>query len=700
MIAWTLAALVAAAPLSAADNSFLYGTDKPNSAQTLNRHLSLLEHAFSDLIMVRYANDTQNDAAMKEKGFPQKPKTGYRFDRKQKYDQAWEAYTPALKALKAKPDDLKPAAAYAAKVRPHFRWVAEDYLKATAGGAGDAEKLTDFESDLMVSYLKWAPEGDYEKFKREWLSTVVPRSPEELYLLKERVSHTRAFLRAELKDYVAKAPSGVQDPAAQFSTLAGKSGKLLSGQKPQLDGFYAAAGMKYPERPAVSPTKPGETPKAFVYRFSDQEHAILTYVIAGAKKAEWEADSKAADADGAKAPALLAKWKGEALSTAQAYTKAPAPKVSGESARDFLTPFEGTYAEFRLKRADPALADRLGALYDGADEAMKKGDKGAAQRFADQVRPLIRADLKTYADSKGAKPDTKLVEWAKAKLTKDATFAALFPAPKDKPAGTGSEATPEEVKDFGYDRALEQLFSSPVERALVRHLIGDSKQAQEALVRAAIWGGDRAKAEADKWKAQAVALAKSQLDKPDAAVKASLDKAGLTEQDLLGYYCPQMPVGAASAGAPTAKDQLDAAAGMSKDAKGQSTDEGAAAAAGFDALRSSKLCADYLAAKKKEAALGDQPARSNLTFKPTEPPLKEAAEQKAAAKKNGAGVPQREFTQTDVMDSVAGAAGGFGVGAMIAMAVAAGPAGIITAGIIGAFIGFGLIAGFKLFGKK
>lgn len=664
-----LLALAFALPLHASDNSFLYGTDKPNSSQMLNRHLTLFEHGLLDLVMIRYANDVQHDAYMKQnlKDYKPSPKSGYNFDRKAKYDLAWADYNAALPLLKKNPADLKPAAGFASKTRGTFRWLAGDYLAATIGGKGEKEKLSDLESDLLVSYLKWAPEDVFDRFKREWIEVTVPRSPEEHYLLQQRVSHCRAFLRSEFKDYEAHTPVGVQDPATQFSTLAAKAQALVSEQKEKLLPFYAAAGMTFFEKPAATET--AGKGKPFIYRFTDQEHAILTYMMAGERdKKAFQADQEAADKDAAKMDPLVKIWRARVLTEATTYLKTP---VQGE-----LDPFEATYVQWRLKRIDTKLWETLERLGNDAKEAAKAGESDAPGRIAATIRPLIVTDLKNYAA--GKTDDQALKAWAEKWLKPDASFALLFPRP----------LTPEAPKTAA--QALDMLFTDPVERAVAEHLLNTAKDRaakEAALIKAA---ADNDSGFAAGWRKDMVAAVGAHLDAPQPALQALLDKKGLTEKDLLKYYCPQAPSPGASSGGTTAMDQLQEADKKSQKASGTASSEGAKSGAQLEAgRRSAQLCQDYANARKLEeanAGTGKPDTGPSSRINPVPEPTG-----KFGLKGPDIGAPKPEprtpLSTTEKMDRVAGASAGVGIFGFLALAIGLGPIGIVLMVAAGAVAG-------------
>lgn len=664
-----LLALAFALPLRAADNSFLYGTDKPNASQLLNRHLTLLEHAMLDLIMTRYANDVQHDAYMTKnvKDFKATPKSGYNFDRKAKYELTWADYSAALAPLKKNPADLKPAAGFASKTRGTMRWVAADYLAATAGGKGEKEKLSDLESDLLVSYLKWAPQDVFEKFKREWIEVTVPRSTEEHYLLQQRVSHCRAFLRSELKAYADQTPVGVQDPSAQFSALSTKAQALVSEEKAKLLPFYAAAGMAYFEKPAA--TRTGTSGKPFVYRFSSQENAILTYLMAGERdKKAFQADQEAADKDAAKMDPLVGAWRARVLTEATTYLKTP---VTGA-----LDPFEATYIQWRLKPVDPKHWEALEKLSAQAEELVKAGDTGAPARVGATLRPLIVKDLSGYAA--GKTDDTALKDWAQKWLQPDANFDLLFPRPISGVPKTAAQA-------------LDLLFSNPVERAFAEHLLSkaDDRAAKEAALIKAATNGDASLAAA--MRKDLVAAVGAHLDAKDPAVQALLDKRGVTEKDLLKYYCPQAPAPGAAPDGTKAMSQLEHAEKTGQNASGNASSEGAKAGAQLEAggRRSAQLCQDYDNARKLEEANtgtnkpdGGPSSRINPVPSLTGP---------GTAHLKAAPAAPEPLSTTEKMDRVAGAATGFGLFGLMALALGLGPVGIVLMLVAGVAVGAGAV---------
>ncbi|MDD5628487.1 MAG: hypothetical protein PHU21_05455 [Elusimicrobia bacterium] len=539
--------LGAALPSPARDNSFLYGTDKPNDAQSFNRHQTLLEHALADML-IRIYNDESTDKALQEKNFKPVAKTGYFPDRKAKADAWFKDYRASMDNYKKSTIKFGIPGSFARRQRYGvYRKIAIGYLGSTKGGQGDAEKLTDFEADLLISYFKWSSDAGYDRFRREWIEVTVPRSPEEHFLLQQRVSDCRAMLRYELQRYMSAPPHGAVDPAAQFGYVAGQLQTLLNRDEAKLKPIYEKAGMRLPEKPGPKPDQSGKTPEAFFKRFTDIEHAVLTYVITGNQTlAQFKKDEAAADQDPAKAPDLVAKWRKSAQAEIAQYIKSSPPAGKG-AAMERLTPFESTYIQWRLKRVDPGLWEQLQRIAEEADAAVKAGDKGAPNRLVKKLRSLVRADLRTY---NAAKDKTKVKEtlppWAQGALKPGTKFEQLFPAPPKpvnptRPDQTGTPGADQQDEPAAAPATPSGL--DPVEYKVIQYLIASEpdeakrKSMQEALDAAL------KKAESDPerqalvkdWQKKVVAEISKQLAAKDHA--AFNQKTGLDDKQLAKYFC-------------------------------------------------------------------------------------------------------------------------------------------------------------------
>ena len=643
-------------PLRAADNDFLYGTDKPNSAQELNRHQNLFEHSLLDLIMV--------------KGSDPKPRTGYPFERKAKHDKAWKEYNWTQLMIKKLPWWQYGAGEFFGfEMRRTYKPAVDEYWRASAGGAGDKEKLSDYESDLIVSYLRWAPEPVFERFKREWIEITVPRSPEEHYLLQQKVRHCRAIIRAASRDYRSRVRWGTIDPKKEFAQVAFRAEALVSMDKNRLMPFYHEAEMTYIDMPAPPAGKP------FIHRFSDQEHAVLTYLISGdPERAAFKADQKTADSEPSKMDGLVKKWQGKVMAQAKAYLKTPAKDGPGERTLDRFTPFEAAYIQWRLKRIDPSLWEHLVRIAGEADAAETAGDKGAGARMTSHLRKLVRKDLRSYV---GGKPDTALPEWAAASLKPGQTFGTLFPAPKP----------PIPPKAPTIAEAIAKVFSEPVERAFIEHLLSSApdRAAKEAeLIKAA---GDPSQAAivAARWKPRILAAVKAQLDAPDAGVTAMLAKKNLIEADLLKYYCPHAASGVRIAGpeTPLAYDQLVTMNAKSSAAANESRAEDVLAGAALEkASRSAELC-------RGQGPIDPNPPLPPPGPRPPTPPGPPAPPSTPVPGTPNITGPQAPapLSFNDKMDRVAGASLGLGLFGLLAVAIGLGPVGFVLALVLGAAAG-------------
>lgn len=496
---------------------------------------------------------------------PVQEKSGYYFDRKALHLSAWRGYEEALAPMKEEerererlntidtPLDPSPAAAFASALRAGaLAGIADSALREGEARKDDLTSLTEFESDLLFGYLKWVP--DVEEVMRGWLSVVIPQTPEDLYLHELRVANCRALLRSELKRYRAQPPSGVQDPEAQYREVAALARALLDNDRGRLDPLYAAAGMTPPVKPVpMAETPDRERPEAvpFVYRFSDQEQAALTYLLLAADtRADFLKDQAAADSASPMEP-LVAKWRGLLRSRISEHLSAPGEASQAADPLDRLPLFESVYLQRRLERIDPRLVEELKRLGRSAREEEGKGDAGAGQRLLAALRPLLQRDLELYVESQGRSPDTALKAWAEAALTPGASFAALFPKPPDR---TASVETPEEERPAEKPplaQAVAGLLSDPVEQALVLYL-AESADDQSTLL-AAIEAG-----RAGELRQRATRLLEEHLRGPVAGLTAFLQSRGLGSESLLDYYCPRL----ASSSAPgdSALEELKALA--------------------------------------------------------------------------------------------------------------------------------------------
>jgi len=739
----TLAALMSCLLSHAAwagDNSYLYGTDKPNPSQLLNRHFTLLEHALIDLVMIRTQNDSQFEEEMTKRvpGYQPREKSGYFPDRKGASEAAWAGYQRAGEAVNKNPKDLSPAASFAEGLRSgSFKEIASFYLEQTK--APEPEKLSDFESDLLVSYLKWAPEEAYVKFTREWLEVVVPRSPEEHYLLRERVSHCRAFLRSELRRYLDDPPKGIQEPQTQFAELASRASGLIDKDPKALEAFYARAGMRLPQmaeqnptarndppagesrpeeekepqrqakadpaqepRPETGPTEksevkpwPEEKPrgKPFVYRFTDLEHAVLTYLISlEREKEEFRGDQQAADSDPAQAEALLAKWRKRVMDQVTAYLD-PEERKKSEASPGRLDPFEQTYAEWRLKRLDPGMPEELKRLAKEAEEASAKGDPEAGARMVRRLRRLIQEDLAAYKESEGRSQDKALTAWAQEALKPDNSLAQLFPPQEGEVARQGkddsgaTETPPPPPAPLA--QVIEKLFSDRVEQVLAAYLLDSShdRAKDEAELKSAL-SDERLRPEViGKWQKRVAATIREDLVLPNPQLMAFLEREKLGVTDLLAYYCPRYVSPTAVASKPSALEQAKQLEGKGQEALDAAGLE-QAASSGWEATSEVvNLCLGYFAEKKREAALAlNKKEKKPEGLKIQEVPLKTQEE-----KRKDQAVEERRREPASPR-----ALGRFGVGDRIA----GGALGLGLLGILGILLGFsgGPLVGLALLG--
>lgn len=778
-----------AAPAAAdQDLTSLYGPEKgrkgPNSAQFLNRHFTLLEHAMLDLVMISYSRDVQADQflvawylkdykpgdAQKEAEMVKKllgyyepagdskkleealaklvkscqptgdaekdretvaglmadlkakDKSGYFFDRAAKHSSAWEGYQKAIGLLRKQQDeydrnkeeksfDPAPAQVFASAMRGTFREIAAGYLKDT-DGKGDPLMLSLFESDLLFAYLKWVP--NVEDVMREWLKVVNPQSPEDRYLQELRIGNSRALLRSGMKRYLENPPSGIQDPAQQYAQVAGLAKALLENDRKELDALYAKAGMTVPVKPVPKPTARDPQPKPFVYQFTDQEHAVLTYLILVPESPiakEFAGDQKAADspdAEASLAASLVAKWRERVKGQAILYLEPEEQRAQAAQNPSRLGVFESTYVEWRLERVDPRTRDHLRRLEDEADQETKKGDKEAGQRLANHLRGLIRKDLDAYVRSGGKEPDTALRDWARAALTPQAGFARLFPRPKSEEESPRTEETaksdgnsdPKEEplrEDSKKDSqngpaigaALEALLENPVERAVTEYLVSVStdQAAQAGLVAMAQKpeeDPERLKLVLDLRK-RAAATIKDHLASPSAPLESFLAGKGIQRERLLEYYCPLLAASPAAPGSQALED-LKALAGEVGEAVKAPSAEAASVLSEVEPARAlAGECLGWYGARKKENVVG----KSQDEFKPaltvrkssqTVPSPEETPRKETAARKSS-------LESKAVAATLTGALMGYMIVGLLGALLGLGPVALLGAALYGAVAG-------------
>ncbi|MCX5796271.1 MAG: hypothetical protein NTY77_12320 [Elusimicrobia bacterium] len=680
-------------PSGPRDNSFLYGTDKPNPAQAFNRHMTLLETGMFDMLM-RIYNDEVGDEFMRQKSLPAKAKTGYFPDRRQKADATFKDYQATMAEFRKAPGNARLPEGFASRQRKGaFKDIASSYLSATAGGKGEPEKLSDFEADLLVSYFKWTSDADYNQFRREWIEVTVPRSPEEHFLLKQRISDSRAVLRSEMQRYVSSPPHGAVDPGAQFSYVAELLKTLLSADAAKLKPIYDKAGMKMPEKPGPKAGADGSTPESFVKRFTDQEHAVLTYVITSAQPlAEFKKDGAAADQDAAKAPELVAKWRKTAQAEMERYLKTTPPAAKGAT-MERLTPFEATYIQWRLKRVDPALWEQFERLAAEADAAAKADDKGAPNRLVKKLRALVHADLKAYIAAKDkTKVNETLPPWAQKSFKPETKFAELFPNPNPtkKPGEPGEDQKAEETPTpAGLD---------PVEYKVIRFLIDSEKdeakrksmdEALQAALKKPETDPER-QAFFQDWQKKVIKEVGTQLGAKDHA--AFLQKTGLKDPELAKYFCnnPSVKLWLNST---KAMDQAKKLAGQGDAAEGAAPIEQAKSSLDFTPTDEVKnICTNLPnldnapAAAREQLGTGGNPQKgAGVDNTGNVPSLVTGGE---ADKDKKAKFKLIDLDDQGKRDSAAFGIMTGGIFGLLAMGAAAGPAGIFAMAVLGGLCGF------------
>ncbi|MDD5655694.1 MAG: hypothetical protein PHF00_00370 [Elusimicrobia bacterium] len=303
----------------------------------------------------------------------------------------------------------------------------------------------------------------------------------------------------------------------------------------------------------------------------------------------------------------------------------------------------------------------------------------------DAARPAAKPAPKPKRPRKPAKPKPAPAKPAPPKPTP----APAPPAPPSKPKPPEGRA----------GSALD-FFSHPVEKALAEFLLARSpdQAKEEALLIETLKKpeSDPARIQLKKWwTAKILDRVKGHLAKSDPELDSFLKGKSLTQKDLLAYFCPSLVP--ANVDRRTAYAQLVAMSEKSRGATQAATAEEARTQAQPEVPPVVvNLCMDFFkdeppkpappaAQPESKTGLATPSPQPSLTIKPVPEPQGEAAKGKKPWWK-------LELGSEGTMDAIAGGSLGAGALGLLAMGAAAGPAGIFGAALLGAVIGFGLMA--------
>lgn len=711
------------------DRDFLYGGATPNSAQTLNRRLTLLEHALVSVLRDNWLNDHNPN-------LPRRPteRTGYPPNGETMARNLLETQVGAQDFFRQNFANNRAALdgrgqTYATALRGAFRTVAQWYLEQTANGRGDPKKLTDFEANVLTSYIGKAGNDEFNRFAIHLVGTQVPTSPEDRYQLALRVSDARAFLRASLKRYVDHPPAaGEVNVTGEYTAVDESARMLLAGDATKLAPYYTDAGMTRPQRTA--PARP------FIQQFTDMESAALTAMTAGGAATEFDADREQADADAQKMAILVAKWKLRAKNAAQqiaSYQSGGADNPYRQGAgNDARHNFEDTYLRQRLDKLNPAYWRFKQDLEQQAYRAQNNltisvlltdannnnrptelpdpgsgVDATAQKRLQDKFRLMSYNDIKDLARNGSQARGEALNAWARANLVSgkkydDSQLAGPNPHPqRPRPENANNNNNPVDPNaDVTDDELAAGLANaenpfSPLEILIIKKIA--SREDRRAIAH---------HTSTKDWHREALDKARLTTSNPVpnevADLRSYLTSNGVSNPDFGAYVCQGIDPGSVGASnGNTALTQLQSGAVQSNAAanngnvdaaRGQSDIIDGGTAVAYNGLRA--FCQDYFNSLKQNPTQ-PQPT-GTLTVNPVPPvgvtPTTRTDPQSGAFEKSkgdgGDGSKKGGKDWGDkLVDATLYGAVGWVAGALVASAMALGPFGFLALVLGGAAIG-------------